>query len=119
MRFVSVPMFDTSLILVGAQFIVKGGVQPLSYTFMQGTCLYSNYGSALRPRLQVESPLKPPADPVGSHHLTYEAPVPPTFTLQVTGWPGGPVTLDSPDPHISHNLPALGLTKNHSEFSSC
>ena len=76
-------MFDTSLILVGAQFIVKGGVQPLGHTFMQGNCLYSNYGSALRPWFTgSEFPFKPQADPVGPCQLTYEAPVPFTFTLQ-------------------------------------
>ena len=70
--------------LVRAQFIAKGGAQPLSHTLMQGKYLYSNYGSALRPRFTgSEFPLTPPqADPVGPCQLTYGGPVPLTFTLQ-------------------------------------
>ncbi len=51
---ISAPMFEIGLIFVGVEFIVKGGAQLLSYTLCK-RLLYSNYGSALRPRLHVQS----------------------------------------------------------------
>ena len=49
---ITAPMFDLGLIFVGVEFIVKGGAQLLSYNLCN-RLLYSNYGSALRPQLQV------------------------------------------------------------------